>query len=95
MKQDLIRVNLDLNSNAVKASAIQEYRKAKLELVASSTHLQGYELVQPDQMPTDDLILAAWLIRNQTKALTSPDKTFMDFRAPIEFEALIMPQNLL
>ena len=84
-----------LNTVAVRADFLRKYKKAKLELMAKCSHLQGYELAQSDQIPNSEVSLAQWLIRNQTRAFGTEKATFMDFQAPIELEALIVPKNLL
>ena len=89
------RAGSSLNTVAVRADFLRKYKKAKLELIAKCTHLKGYELAQPDQIPTLEGSLAQWLVRNQSRALGTEQATFMDFRAPIEIEALIVPNNLL
>ena len=87
--------NTSLNTVAVRNKLIRDYRKAKLELIAESPNLQGYELVQDDQMPTDNMSLATWLVRNQTKVMTSERMVFMDFKAPLEFEAVLVPKSAM
>ena len=94
-KQDLERADITLETVQDRKSFLQQYKRAKLQIIAESPHLDGYELVQPDQLPSEDMILAAWLVQNQSKAISSPEMAFMDFRAPIEIEALLVPQNLL
>ena len=54
-----------------------------------------YEPVQDDQFPSPDGSIAAWLMKNQTKAMASEQMRFMDFQAPIEMEALIIPSALV
>ena len=93
--RELEQANIKLQNSLVKRNFCENYRRAKTELIAKNPNLIGYEMVQPDQMPGDDEILAAWLIKNQTKAITSSDSVIMDFRAPIEMEALLVPQNLM
>ena len=94
-KEELSRAGIALETGQDRRLFVHQYKKAKLQLIAQSPHLEGYELVQPDQAPSDDMILAAWLVQNQSKAISSPEMAFMDFRAPIEIEALLVPQNLL
>ena len=89
------KAKTSLNTAKARADFLVEYKKAKLALIAKCPHLINYELVQSDQLPATDLSLAAWLIRNQTRAFATEEVTFMDFRAPIELEALIVPRNLL
>ena len=89
------RAKSSLNTVAARADFLQKYKKAKLNLIARCPHLKGYELAQPDQLPNSDIPLAQWLIRNQTRAFGTDKVTFMDFQAPIEIEALIVPNNLL
>ena len=92
---EIRRAGSSLNTVAVRSDFLIKYKKAKLELIAKCSHLQGYELAPPDQIPTQDLALAQWLIRNQSRAFGTNQVTFLDFRAPIEIEALIVPNNLL
>ena len=94
-QKELEKAQVKLQDATAKRSFIDNYRRAKTEIIAKSDHLAGYELVQADQMPSNTEILAAWLIKNQTKAILSTDNVVMDFRAPIEIEALLAPQNLM
>ena len=87
--------NTSLNTVANRNKLIQDYRKAKLELIAECPNFQGYELVQDDQLPTDTVSLAAWLVKNQTKSMASENTVFMDFKAPLEFEAMLVPKNAM
>ena len=89
------KAKTSLNTAKARADFLAEYKKAKLALIAKCPHLTNYEMVQTDQLPSKDLSLAAWLIRNQTRAFATEEITFMDFRAPIELEALVVPRNLL
>ena len=92
---EIRKAKSSLATAKAKADFLAEYKKAKLALITKCPHLNNYELVQSDQLPSKDLSLAAWLIRNQTRAFGTEEATFMDFRAPIELEALIVPRNLL
>ena len=94
-KDELARADIALETGNDRRLFIQQYKRAKLQLISESPHLEGYELTPPDQLPNDDMILAAWLVQNQTKAISAPDMAFMDFKAPIEIEALLVPRNLL
>ena len=71
------------------------YRREKLKLIMSQLNQSEYEMVQEDQLPTRDLTMAAWLIKNQTKALATEKMTFLDFRAPIEIEAFLVPDDVM
>ena len=72
-----------------------EYRKLKLSTVAKTLEGHGYELISETQAPEKDCMLATWLIKNQTKALATEEMTFLDFRAPIEIQALMLSDNVM
>ena len=74
---------------------VDQYRREKLKLIMQQLNLPEYELVSDDQMPSRDITMAAWLIRNQTKALATEKMILLDFRAPIEFEAFLVPDDIM
>ena len=85
----------NVSSHNVRQEFVQDYRRAKLELIAQVPNLAKYELMSKDQAPDQNLSLAAWLVRNQVKALGTERMVFMDFEAPIEFEALMLPDAVM
>ena len=92
---ELAKVGVTLHSAQARNDFLAQYKRAKLELVAKSNLLADYEIVKDDQMPLHDTSLAAWLVRNQTKAMASEKMTFIDFRAPIEIEALLISDDVM
>ena len=92
---ELARAGVSLHSAEARADFLAQYKRAKLELVAKSNLLSEYELVKDDQMPELDTSLAAWLVRNQSKAMASEKMVFIDFRAPIEIEALLISDDIM
>ena len=86
---------ISLNNPADRKKFVADYRKAKLQLIVEQSNLEGYELLQDDQLPDTEVNLSTWLIKNQTKALASEDMVFMDFRAPIEIEAFLVPDSVM
>ena len=89
------RAGTSLTTVTARKKFLSDYKRAKLEIIAKCPDLKGYEVVESDQRPSDDLSLAAWLIKNQTRAMASERQTFMDFQAPVEFEALLVPKSFL
>ena len=89
------RDDIVLATEQDKADFIDQYRKEKLKLVMERLNQPGYELVNEDQLPSRDITIAAWLIRNQTKALATEKMIFLDFRAPIEIEAFLVPDDIM
>ena len=86
---------VNFSNQDVRREFVQEYRRVKLELIAQVPNLAKYELMPRDQSPDHNLSLAAWLVRNQVKALGTERMVFMDFEAPIEIEALMLPDALM
>ena len=86
---------ITLNNQLDRNKFVADYRKAKLQLIAEQSNLEGYELLQDDQLPDREVNMATWLIKNQTKALASEEMVFMDFRAPIEIEAFLVPDSIM
>ena len=84
-----------MTSQKVRQDFVRDYRRAKLELIAQVPNLVKYEVMSRDQSPDENLSLAAWLVRNQVKALGTERMVFMDFEAPIEFEALMLPDDIM
>ena len=91
----LRQAGTSISTVEVRSKLIRDYKKAKLELISQCEHLQGYELVQDDQLPADSMALSAWLVRNQTRAMATEQVVFMDFKAPLEIEALLVPKTAL
>lgn len=88
--------NIDLTQDLLREDFLRQYWKARTLLMAQSEPLKAeYEPVQEDQYPTPNGTIAAWLMKNQTKSMASEQMRFMDFQAPIEMEALIMPSALM
>ena len=86
------QAKIDLEKEENKNELVKQLRKAKTNLFTASPLLRNvYETVQEDQYPSPDIPLATWLMKNQTKAMASQQLQFMDFRAPIEMECLILP----
>ena len=94
-KSDLAKVNITLGSNESRKAFLTQYKRAKLELIAKSPFFTDYEIVNDDQMPSSDTTLAAWLIRNQSKAIAANKTVFIDFRAPIEWEVLLVSDDVM
>ena len=92
---ELARAGITLHSAEARKSFLAQYKRAKLEMIAKSNSFIDYEIVKDDQMPNLDMSLAAWLIRNQQKAMASENMTFIDFRAPIEIEALLVSDDVM
>ena len=92
---DLRKAGVSLYSPESRTSFLAQYKKAKLDLIAKNPLFRAYELVNEDQRPTTDTTLASWLIRNQAKALASEKMVFIDFRAPIEWEALLVSDDVM
>ena len=92
---ELRKAGVSLHSAQARADFLSQYKRAKLELIAKSSSLADYEIVKDDQMPLADTSLAAWLIRNQSKAMASEKMIFLDFRAPIEIEALLISDDVM
>ena len=83
---------VDVNQSPIKEEFLRQHHKARTLLMTQSDHLKSeYEPVQDDQFPSPDGSIASWLMKNQTKAMASEQMRFMDFQAPIEMEALIVP----
>ena len=91
----LQQAGVKLNSPKDQEAFCAEYRKIKLEAIASMLKNHGYEIISANQMPEKDCVLATWLIKNQTKALATEEMTFLDFRAPIEMQALMLSDNVM
>ena len=88
------KIHLEDQNN--RSELIRQLRKAKTNLFMASPKLKkNYEAVQEDQYPSPDVPLAAWLMKNQTKAMANEQLQFMDFRAPIEMECLILPSKAM
>ena len=92
---ELRKVGASLYSQESRNAFLSQYKKAKLDLIVKNPLFGAYELVNEDQRPTKDTTLASWLIRNQAKAMTSEKMIFIDFRAPIEWEALLVSDDVL
>ena len=92
---DLRKENVSLHSSEARNSFLAQYKRAKLDRIVKLTSFADYEIVNDNQMPNVDTTLAAWLIRNQTKVLTSEKTVFLDFRAPIELEALLVSDDVM
>ena len=92
---ELAKANVTLESTESRLSFLSQYKRAKLELIARSKSFADYEIVKDDQMPSKDTTLAAWLIKNQSKAIAANKTTFIDFRAPIEWEALLVSDDVM
>ena len=84
-----------LSTAEARASFLQEYKIAKLKLIANLKIFSDYVVVNDDQVPTEETTLASWLIEHQSKLLTTDTGAFLDFRAPIEFEALLVSDELM
>ena len=91
----LERDDIVLATEQDKNNFVDQYRKEKLKLIMEQLNHPEYEMVQEDQLPTRGITMAAWLIRNQTKALATEKMIFLDFRAPIEFEAFLVPDDIM
>ena len=88
------QANINLEEGDNRAELIKQIRKAKTNLYMASPLLRNrYEAVQDDQYPSPDVPLATWLMKNQNKAMANEQIQFMDFRAPIEMECLILPSK--
>ena len=92
---DLRKFKVSLHSAEARTSFLAQYKRAKLEMIVQSDPFTDYEIVKDEQMPTMETTLAAWLIRNQAKAMLSEKQVFLDFRAPIEIEALMVSDDVL
>lgn len=66
-----------------------------MHLIAKLPPFSDYTVVNDDQTLTDETVLASWLVKNQAKSLTKENSSFIDFRAPVEFEALMVPDELM
>ena len=84
-------VDLEIASN--QEDFLWQYRKecTKLRIDALT---QGYEMVSDDQMPTNDITFAGWLLKNQIKISDNGQQNIMDFQAPIELEIMILPSEI-
>ena len=92
---DLRKAGVSLHSQESRKTFLAQYKKAKLDLIVKNPLFGAYELVNEDQRPTKDTTLASWLIRNQAKAMASEKMVFIDFRAPIEWEALLVSDDVM
>ena len=92
---ELAKANVTLETAESRKSFLSQYKRAKLELIARSRSFADYEIVKDDQMPTQETSLAAWLIKNQSKAIAANKTAFFDFRAPIEWEALLVSDDVM
>ena len=87
---------MDITQSPTREEFLRQHHKARTLLMTRSDHLKSeYEPVQDDQFPLPDGSIASWLMKNQTKAMASEQMRFMDFQAPIEMEALIIPGALM
>ena len=78
-----------------RANFIHDYKVAKLKMIARLDAFSDYEVVKDDQIPDADTTLASWLIKNQAKALNTEQMVLIDFRAPIEIEALLVQDEVM
>ena len=92
---DLHKFKVSLHTAEARNAFLSQYKRAKLDLIANSASFTDYEIVKDDQMPNHDTTLAAWLVKNQNKAMTSEKMVFLDFRAPIEIEALLVSDDVM
>ena len=92
---ELNKAGVSLSSADSRSSFLAQYKRAKLEMIAKLPSFTDYEIVKDDQMPTQDTTMAAWLIRNQSKIISMEKTAFLDFRAPIEIEALLVSDDVM
>ena len=84
-----------LDSVEARANFLREYKVAKLKMISRLEAFTDYEVVKDDQIPDENTTLASWLIKNQAKALSTEQMVLIDFRAPIEIEALLVADNVM
>ena len=87
---------VDLTKPSVRDCFIHHYNKMKLDLITSHPNLpSSYQLVQEDQSPDFGTMFGSWLIQNQAKTVANDKMVMLNFNAPIEFEALMIPNSIV
>ena len=87
---------VNIHQVAQREEFLWQYKKVVTKLRADSVALKiHYEMVQDDQYITPNTTVAEWLIKNQNKVMNAENLCFMDFQAPIEIEAMILPNSIL
>ena len=89
------KAKIDISSPEKKALFLKAYNRKRLALAGVSKALKSWEVMPSRTEPTDSEPLAYWLNRQANKALSVTEGVTIDFRRPLEFDMILIPDKFL